>query len=236
MKNKIKKELIVSECFYSIQGEGQTIGMPSIFLRLAGCNLLCKSDSWICDSIEVWQKGVKTQFKDVLNKDYISKLNGGAHLIITGGEPLLHQIKIIEYIKWFIEEFGFKPIIEIETNGTIIPKQELIEIVNYWNCSPKLQNSGEPSKKRINDIAIKTINKQDNAIFKFVISNEEDFLEILSDYGDFIQMNKLVLMPSGDTQKLLEKTRLMVVNMAIKYNIRYSDRLHIVIWNKKTGV
>lgn len=232
----MKNNLIVSECFYSIQGEGQTMGIPAVFLRLAGCNLLCKSDSWICDSIEVWQKGIKTDFKDVLNDDYINKLKEGAHLILTGGEPLLHQFKIQEFLIWLKKTYNFKPTIEVETNGTIIPNQFLLNKVDLWNCSPKLKNSGETVKKRINELAIKTLNKENKTIFKFVISNKEDMVEILTEYGSFINMKKVVLMPSGDTQELLNKTRLMVVNMAIKYNLRYSDRLHIVIWNQKTGV
>ena len=61
--------LVVSEKFYSIQGEGISTGVPAVFLRLAGCNILCKGKGWICDSIEVWKKGVKTEFKDVLSTE-----------------------------------------------------------------------------------------------------------------------------------------------------------------------
>ena len=85
------KKLIVAETFYSIQGEGQTMGKPSVFLRLGGCNLLCKSEDWVCDSIEVWQKGKAVLFSEVLQEDYIKRLREGAHLIITGGEPLIHK-------------------------------------------------------------------------------------------------------------------------------------------------
>ena len=60
--------LNISEQFYSIQGEGRTVGVPALFLRLQGCNLTCggkktvltgnKQDgaSWRCDTIEVWTK------------------------------------------------------------------------------------------------------------------------------------------------------------------------------------
>lgn len=232
MKNKT---LTVSECFYSIQGEGQTMGHPAIFLRLAGCNLLCKSKEWICDSIEVWQKGTKTSFTDVLSNDYIKRLKEGAHLIITGGEPLLWQKKIVEYLSWFHGAFDFLPIIEIETNGTIIPSKDIQGYIDYWNCSPKLQNSGESAKKRINMIAIQEINKNTNSIFKFVISKEEDFLEMLVDY-EGIDMRKVWLMPAGDSQELLSKTRKTVAELCIKVGVRYTERLHVNIWNQATGV
>jgi organic radical activating enzyme len=232
MKNN---NLIISELFHSIQGEGQTMGFPAIFLRLAGCNILCKGNGWICDSIEVWKKGVKTPFNEVFTSDLIYSLKNGVHLVITGGEPLLHQKKIVEFIDWFFIEYGFTPIIEIETNGTIIPTQELIEIVKYWNCSPKLSTSGETRLKRYNDIALHTIQAQENSIFKFVISEEEDVLEILNEFS-ILNMKQVVLMPAGDSQELLNEKREMVLEQCIKLGFRYSDRLHIVAWNKKTGV
>lgn len=226
--------LVVSEKFYSIQGEGQTMGRPAVFLRLAGCNLLCKSDNWVCDSIEVWQKGTKTPFKDVFNDDYIKVLKNGAHLIITGGEPLLHQKKIIDFLIWFNEKHKFKPIVEFETNGTIMPHERLIMLTEYWNVSPKLSNSGETANKRINEVAIEFFNSQPNTIFKFVVSCKDDILEILNEYN--LNMKKVVLMPAGDSQELLNKTRQTVAELAIELGLRYSDRLHIVIWNQKTGV
>jgi organic radical activating enzyme len=232
----MKNKLVVSETFSSIQGEGITTGTPAIFLRLSGCNLLCKSENWVCDSIEVWKKGIKTDFKDVLTLDYVKKLNRGAHLVITGGEPLLHQKSIIEYIHWFMSEYKFTPTIEIETNGTIIPEPGLLHYVRYWNCSPKLSTSGEPKDKRLNLFALRKINEQTNVMFKFVISTEEDVLELLMDFQHYIDMESVVLMPSGETREELEENRLMVVNHCINLGIRYSDRLHIVIWNKKTGV
>jgi len=232
MKNR---NLIISELFYSIQGEGQTMGFPSVFLRLSGCNILCKGKGWVCDSIEVWKKGIKTPFEDVFSKELVDRLDVGAHLIITGGEPLLHQKKIVEFLEWFKQVNGWIPIVEIETNGTIIPNEEMIGLVTYWNCSPKLSTSGETRKRRYNEIALKTIQAQSNSIFKFVISEEDDVLEMLNEFS-IINMSQVVLMPAGDSQTLLNKTREMVMGLCIKLNLRYCDRLHIVGWNRKTGV
>lgn len=233
MKNKY---LTVSECFYSIQGEGQTMGIPAVFLRLAKCNLLCKSDTWVCDTIEVWQTGVKTQFEDVLSDDYTTRLREGAHLVITGGEPLLHQRSIERYLDWFVERWKFLPIIEIETNGTILPSNNLDSIVDYWNCSPKLSNSGEPYEKRFNIPALIRINNNSNSIFKFVVASKEDVLEIINEFGPYIDMKKVMLMPAGDSIEALHKNRLTVVEQCIKLGFRYCDRLQVVTWNKTTGV
>ena len=111
----------------------------------------------------------------------------------------------------------------------------LIKLITYWNCSPKLSSSGETRKRRYNEIALKTIQAQKNSIFKFVISEEMDVLEMLNEFPS-LNMEQVVLMPAGDNQTLLNNTRPMVLEQCIKLGLRYCDRLHIVGWNKKTGV
>ena len=235
MKND-QDYLQVSEKFYSIQGEGVTMGVPAVFLRLTGCNLLCQSESWICDTIEVWRKGKRTPFADVLSEDDVDALSDGAHLVITGGEPMLHEKKIIKYLKWFEQEYKFKPYVEIETNGTIKPKEDLWLYVEQFNVSPKLSTSGETKVRRINENALKWF-AQRNTIFKFVISTPTDVVELFTDF-DIIneRPSKIVLMPAGDDQDKLNKTRPMVMRLCMEQGLRYSDRLHIVAWNQKTGV
>ena len=161
--------LHVSEKFISIQGEGATMGSPSLFLRLGGCNLLCKSDSWVCDTIEVWRKSNKVEFKDVLDEDEVDFLRKSkSHLIITGGEPMLQQSRIISYLKWFEDWWGWLPTIEIETNGTIQPTAWLYRTVSHWNVSPKLEDSGELKRKRRVSKVIRFFSRRTNkkVIFK----------------------------------------------------------------------
>lgn len=227
------RKLIVAETFYSLQCEGREIGVPAVFLRLGGCNLLCNA-AWICDSIEVWKKGKSTPFSEVLCEDHLQRLRNGAHLVITGGEPLLQQNKIEEYLEYLYFTHKLRPVIEIETNGTLYPIPYLVNKVSRWNVSPKLANSGEPVNKRLNEGAIQILNNLEETIFKFVINEESDVLEILQDFD--IDMSKLVFMPAGSSREELEQTRMIAVQQALKLGVRYSDRLHIVIWNQKTGV
>lgn len=228
--------LIVSEMFYSLQGEGRTMGIPAVFLRLSGCNILCQSDSWVCDTIEVWKKGVKTSFEDIITDEVLSALRNGAHLVITGGEPLLHQKKVVEFLKWFHEIYEFIPIIEFETNGTICPDVYLQGVVDYWNVSPKLSNSGEAYNKRFKPEVIKIFNQLRSSIFKFVIEKEEDFTDLAKEYLLLVDPGKVYLMPAGENQEQLLKSRQIVIDLVKKHYFKYSERLHIVIWNKKTGV
>lgn len=234
-RTKMKNSLIVAETFYSLQCEGRAVGTPAVFLRLGGCNLLCNSEHWRCDTIEVWQKGKLKTFEKVLPIHFIDRLRKGAHLVITGGEPLLHQEAIVDYISWIYMYHDFLPFVEIETNGTILPIPALLEYVTWWNVSPKLSNSGEPAEKRINEVALECLKFEGASIFKFVVKNEEDILEVLQEFG-MLNFKDVMLMPAGATRKELDETRPFVAMKAIELNLRYSERLHIVIWDRKTGV
>ncbi len=236
--HRIMGTLSISEKFYSLQGEGQTMGIPSVFLRLSGCNLLCDG-TWLCDTIEVWKKGVKTPFGSVLTDDMVRRLKDGAHLIITGGEPLLHQKNLARYLHWFEVTYDFIPTIEIETNGTIMPDTHdsiLLDYIKYWNVSPKLKNSGEPFDKRFKELVLKTLSELWGTSFKFVITDRTDYEEIITDFKDVIDFKKIILMPGGSSRKELDRTRQMVAELCIEVGHRYSSRLHINIWNQKTGV
>lgn len=226
--------MVVSETFYSIQGEGTTTGVPAVFLRLAGCNLLCESLQWRCDTIEVWRKGEKKSNEDVLTSDMIEHLKAGAHLVITGGEPLLHQADIVSYLE-YLKSLNIHPYTEIETNGTLFPCVELENRIQQWNVSPKLRNSGETYLKRVNKRAILKLNSL-HSTFKFVVSRMKDWNEIQSTYSDLINEAKVLLMPAGENQEQLEKSRPVAAELCKMFHVRYCDRIHIAIWNKKTGV
>jgi len=231
-KKKNKDWLHVSEKFYSIQGEGQTIGIPAVFLRLTGCNLDC---TW-CDSVEVWKKGNKEKFEHILGLEFVQRLRGGAHLVITGGEPMLQQLRICDFLEWFFDTHGFAPVVEIETNGTIMPNNAMKNHVNFWNVSPKLDNSKERKDDRIKDTVLTELNKQENVIFKFVISEgPKDIPELLAEF-EMIDFRKVLLMPAGSSKEELSKTAVMVAETCKMLGIRYSPRIHIDIWDKKTGV
>lgn len=240
------EKLIVSEVFYSIQGEGKTIGTPAVFLRLGGCNLDCK---W-CDTAEVWKKGNAFSFDEILGRkhekmitfendqfnDMIDYLRQGAHLVITGGEPLSQQHGIILFLNWFAEYYKFTPIIEIETNGTITPDDILINKIDYWNVSPKLSNSGHSYEDRVNIIAIRKIQNQGrNVIFKFVIKDESDVIDMLDCYP-FILNENIMLMPCADNAKDLIDVGIVVSNLCKELMYKYCHRLHIGLYDKKTGV
>lgn len=241
-------KLPVSEVFTSIQGEGCTTGVPSIFLRLAGCNLMCGGQgtqfdkelhngaTWRCDTIEVWMQAKSKELSEVFTPLQMTQFKRGYHLIITGGEPLMQQGKIIELINYLQDELRMKPFIEVETNGTIEPNEQMKEFVNLWNVSPKLSNSGNERDMRFKPDVIAILATLPRVQFKYVISSREDFKEALNSFIHIHGTELTTLMPAGENEELLTKTRQEVAQICIDEGIRYTDRQHIVIWNQKTGV
>ena len=264
----MESSLRVSECFKSLQGESQTMGHPAYFLRISRCNLFCglsketfkkayagdwdqdkinknkRNDAtWVCDSISVFMKGTKKSFKQITEdfggEEFIDDLKQGVHLIITGGEPMLQQERVLNYIFYLGDNYQVFPIVEIETNGTIMPKQELGELVRYWNVSPKLSNSGMRHHNRVDEVALSWFNANERSIFKFVISSKEDWLEVINEFLNppiEIDPHKIWLMPSASSRKELLKNNKIVAELCIKNNLRFSSRLQAEIWDQLTGV
>lgn len=261
------KTLAVSEAFFSIQGEGSTMGRPSYFIRLTSCNLECgltkesiskarkeqwsqekiienkmPQASWVCDSTAVWVKGKHKTFEELITmlggQTFLKNLKNKARLIFTGGEPLLQQFEIIGFTGYLKDLYNISPIVEVETNGTIVPINELIALVNHWNVSPKLSNSGMQYQDRVKDDAMMILSSLSTSIFKFVIKSKEDFLEIVTDYlSRFnISSDKIYLMPAADNRADLIKISADVAEICIANNLNFSSRIHLVNWDQKTGV
>jgi 7-carboxy-7-deazaguanine synthase len=221
----------------TIQGEN-FIGWPSAFLRVQRCTLNCS----FCDTKEVWKCGNPYTFEELFNlieeADLIRKFGEGQHLVITGGSPLLQQNKLVSFLKEFIDRYRFKPYIEIENECTLVPGQELIDLTDCWNNSPKTTNSGVVMGVRYKPVLLKKLSSLKNSWFKFVVSREDDWTEIKNDFLDskLIKKNQVVLMPLGATRKELSENRNFVISLAIRENVRYSTREQIVLWDRETGV
>jgi len=249
--------LEVNEIFGpTIQGEGKRVGNPSVFIRFGKCNLRCpgfdvqyETPSGIkkcsCDSFHA----VDTAFKDQWHKyetanslikevsKYIPKYK--VDIVITGGEPLIYWND--EEFQRFIEYYSNNNYhITIETNASLpitISKDYQKKIL--YSMSVKLSNSGEKIEKRLNYKTLNHIitNSEENYL-KFVIN--KDFLSKAQNEIDtilnHIPKTDIYLMPMGDTSCDIDKNALSVINMALENGYKYSDRLHIRVWNNKRGV
>jgi organic radical activating enzyme len=240
-KSKIIEEphLLVAEFFGdTLQGEGISCGVPSTFLRLQTCTLNCV---W-CDTAEVWRQGNPYRFEELL--DLIEKTSlhkrfqEGQHLILTGGSPLKQQKSLALFLHSFIKRFSFKPYIEIENEMVLMPIPEIVKLVDQWNNSPKLANSKMPLKARYKQDIIKFTAQLINSWCKFVITSEDDWQEIKKDFLDtqLISKEQIILMPEGCTREELHNNYEKAFSIAVRETVRFTDRMHVTIWNKKTGV
>ena len=116
----------VNEIFNSIQGEGLQMGIPATFIRLQGCNLRC---SW-CDTKNTWtDAGTLMTVNEILAHALLD------HVVITGGEPLLHDGTAL-----FSRLRDEGKMIHIESNGTQ-PWRESYPREGVWlTVSPKRES------------------------------------------------------------------------------------------------
>jgi len=220
----------------TIQGEGIHQGQLVGFVRLANCNLAC---SW-CDTPYSWDwsrfdKNAEIAEYEIADLVDIIRLWEVDRVILTGGEPLLQQDALIELARAL-------PLIkfDIETNGTIAPKEELATLIDMFCVSPKLSHSGDVYKKRIKTPSITRfveLANQGKAFFKFVCKQDSDFQEIDLIREEYKMSNRHVwIMPEGanieDQMNNLQKITDTVVNHS--YNL--TTRLHVLAWGSKRGV
>jgi organic radical activating enzyme len=204
--------------------------------------------TWTCDSISQWLwRGENKEFQYLIDQwkeqgiyEYIK--SGLIHIIWTGGEPTIkgHQEAISNFYKYWIsvDEEIATTFNEIETNGTVYIEDDLFDLIDQINCSPKLSNSGMTEKQRINPEAIERIKQHSNYQFKFVISNEEDVKELFRDFivPFSIPLKNVVCMPGLDSQTDFHERTQFVLEMAKKYRFRGLTRLHISAWDKTLNV
>lgn len=249
---KLAKLNDAPEIFHTIQGEGINTGVPSVFIRSSLCNLHCH---W-CDTDYTWNwektpwkhlNDSNSNYKKHHKKDWIVELPHEAlvekitsyscnHLVITGGEPLLQQDAFTELIE-LLKIKSPSLTIEVESNGTIKPKDSLDKHILQYNISPKLENSQNSITIRKKTDALNYYTKSAKSWFKFVIATEEDLTEILNLIHEFsIPKEKVILMPLGRNHSELECSQEKVVNLCLKHGFRFSSRTHIHIWGSKRGV
>jgi 7-carboxy-7-deazaguanine synthase len=224
--------VIVNELFYSLQGEGRLSGVPSIFIRLAGCPLRCR---W-CDTKYALERdaGVEMSLRDIKDKiaGYPTR-----HIVITGGEPLLS-----DSIEELCQSFETDDVhITIETAG--------IKVVNNLRCdlmsiSPKLSNSmpemaGESYQRVMtnHDATQSMIEHYDDYQLKFVVDKASDLDEI-AEYIDLLEgvdPEKVYLMPQAvERDEYLEKSPL-VSEFCMETGFSFSPRLQVVLWGNERG-
>jgi 7-carboxy-7-deazaguanine synthase len=207
----------INELFYSIQGEGEWAGIPSVFLRTTGCNLRCS----FCDTTYAYEQGTQMTIQEIIKKiqTYSCK-----YICITGGEPLL-QKDLPKLINILLQK---KYNICLETNGSINIKKLSGKNSLLISLDIKCPSSGMHDQMDLKNISY--LSKKDQ--LKFIIKNKKDF-----DYAKkIIQQTKptctIFFQPVWGTNP----KRLAAWILNDNLNVRLGLQLHKVIWGTKKGV
>lgn len=223
--------MIINEIFYSLQGEGFLAGVPSVFVRLAGCPLQCR---W-CDTKYAWSKEAGKQYSIDEIVQTVKK-SPCSYVVITGGEPMVDP----DVSQLVAELKAAGKHITIETAGIVyIPDMPC----DLMSISPKLSNS-VPDEAKL--AAIHKHSKLDLAVLeelvsnynyqlKFVVESVNDLTEIqaLLDKIENIDTDKVMLMPQAATRDEFISKSQMVADTCKLVGFAFSQRLHVLLWNNE---
>jgi 7-carboxy-7-deazaguanine synthase len=220
----------IVEIFYSLQGEGRLTGVPSVFIRVAGCPVRC---TW-CDSKYAWDEfaGEELSVEQIVGKveAFDSKF-----VVVTGGEPMVNQHLPLLAAKLAHTDRH----ITVETSGiAFIPDLP----VDLMSISPKLSNAFSPNaaitRHHNGSIqAVKQLVKHYDYQLKFVIDIEDDIAEVTALVHSIkdIDPGKVMLMPQAKTRDELLAKSAMVGQLCTRYGFNFGQRLQVLLWDNQRG-
>jgi 7-carboxy-7-deazaguanine synthase len=228
----------ISEIFYSIQGEGELTGVPTVFIRTSGCNLRCR---WCDTPYASWNpEGDEMSIGDIL-KEVLK--HPARHCVLTGGEPMvargMHELAAA------LRSKGRH--ITIETAGTISPAGIACDLASL---SPKLASStpraGEidqawierHERARLQPAILREWIEAENYQLKFVYTGPSDLEEIdrlIESIGIPVAPSKILLMPEGTDDSHIAARQMELVSLCTQRGNRYCDRLHIRLFGNTKG-
>ncbi|MHC4541044.1 MAG: 7-carboxy-7-deazaguanine synthase QueE [Planctomycetota bacterium] len=223
--------MVINEIFYSLQGEGFLTGLPSVFIRLAGCPLRCR---W-CDTKYAWadDAGQDQTVPEIVEQ--VCKLDC-RFVVITGGEPMVSAE--IRQLTRELKDAGRH--ITIETAGIVYLPDLPCDLMSI---SPKLSNSvpvePEPAAthedSRLDLAVLGELLANYNHQVKFVVDSVSDLAEIqdvIEQTGN-IDPETAMLMPQATTrQELLAKSP-MVADWCKRTGFAFCQRLQIMLWDNE---
>jgi 7-carboxy-7-deazaguanine synthase len=225
----------VAEIFYSIQGEGVLVGVPSVFVRTTGCNLRC---SWCDSDYTSWHpQGEHLSVAAILDRltEFPTR-----HAVVTGGEPLL-QPELPELCAG-LRKRGYH--ITLETAATVFQPVAC----DLASLSPKLRNSTPWEREagrwaarhealRWRPDVVRAFMRHSDYQLKFVIDRPEDVaevLDLLKELGE-VDRTKVLLMPQGVAPEELAQRHYWLAEVCKQYHFRFCSRLHIELYGNRRG-
>ena len=221
----------IAELFYSIQGEGSLVGVPSVFIRTSGCNLRC---AWCDTPYTSWQpEGADLTLNQIVDE---VKAHPARHVVVTGGEPMIAPeiIALTERLR------GLGLHITIETAGTVVQPVAC----DLMSISPKLANStpngrwaAQHDRLRIQPGVLLELMARYPYQLKFVIEKTDDLDEVRALIGALrADRSRVILMPEGTDRDRLRERAVWLAEICKQEGFRFSPRLHVELWGHRRGV
>lgn len=207
-------KLKINEIFYSIQGEGYDAGLPTIFIRLTGCNLRCK----YCDTQYAFYEGNFMNIYEIMDKIGKWKCR---RVCITGGEPLIQE-NVYALLNKLIDS-GYK--VCIETNGSI-SIERLVGLPIVIKMDYKLPSSAMNDK--MIEENLKLLREEDE--LKFIIWNREDYEYAKKVMSEHSISSKVVMQPVWQSD-----IKLADWILEDELDVMFSLQLHKIIWGDERG-
>jgi len=223
--------LKIAELFYSLQGEGALVGVPSVFIRTSGCNLRC---AWCDTPYTSWQpEGTDLSLDQIVDE---VKAHPARHVVVTGGEPMIASqiIPLTERLR------RLNLHITIETAGTVLQPVAC----DLMSISPKLANSTptgnwapQHERLRIRHEVLRDLMARYDYQLKFVIERPDDVEEVRALVGSLeADARRVILMPEGTDREILRQRGVWLAEIAKAEGFRYTPRLHVELWGNRRGV
>jgi len=234
----LSNTLRIAEIFCSVQGEGTLMGVPSVFVRISGCNLRC---IWCDTKYASWNPE-----GPVLTLDEIARTvseSGLRHVVLTGGEPMLFDpiVPLCEKLR----ASGHH--ITIETAGTIARTLPC----DLMSISPKLRNSTPDEsagpgwserheKTRWNPDAVAKLMQVCDYQLKFVVAPktlDQDVLEIEAMLAELSvgDPSRVLLMPESLDAEALVAGLKAALPICMARGWRLATRMHIELFGHQRG-
>jgi len=217
-----ERRLKITEIFYSLQGEADTVGFPTVFVRLTGCPLRCQ----FCDTTYAFQGGEWRSVEQVLATvaQFGSEEGLPRYVCVTGGEPLA-QKNCLPLLTQLCDA-GYR--VSIETSGAMPLDGVDARVVRVVDV--KTPGSGEERRNRYDDLALLRPDEQ----IKFVICDRADYLWSREkiDMLALTQRCQVLFSPSAEQ---LPARELADWILADRLPVRFQMQLHKVLWGNVPG-
>ncbi len=211
------RRLKITEIFHSLQGEADTVGFPTVFVRLTGCPLRCQ----YCDTAYAFHGGEWRTLDEILAK--VAEFST-RHVCVTGGEPLAQKSCLP--LLTALCDAGYR--VSLETSGAMPLAGVDARVVRVVDV--KTPASGEERRNRYEDLALLRPEEQ----IKFVICDRADYDWARSKFAELGLADRCTVLfsPSAEQQPARQLADWI---LADRLPVRFQLQLHKILWGNVPG-